>query len=441
MPPLFLGQKIGIANMTRKKIAIGIILIAVALLVSFLVVRPTFMNSHEAEHVNALPSFNKSAEKSAQNKIWVCPMHPEITQDHPGTCPICGMKLVESGTTEMHEHGIQVDSATLQRMGVRVARVKQGVIGQEIQTYGNVVVAENATFSVQSKYEGWVKKLYVHAVGENVKAGQVLYEIYSPELITRQRIYISSIQRRKQLLQTIPTSADTESDYVMELAMDAEKDRIKLHQEEGVSVESIQNIEEKKMPNDVVQIVAERSGVVSQINVKEGAFVSLANSILVLADISKVWVDVALYPDQLAQVKVGDGLIIKDPAGHDIHAQLSLINPVGIGNKIFARAELDNTRYHLRPGTFTDVTIQAKPHEALLLPRAAVIYTGQGKMVVLSRGEGHFLPVPVETGAESGDWVEIVDGLQQDSEVAINGQFLLDSAASMSATIERMHSN
>ena len=421
--------------MTRKTIAIGIILIATAFLGYYSVVRHADTNSEVVAQNNALPAFNKKA------KVWVCPMHPEISQDHPGDCPICGMKLVESGTADMHEHGIQIDSATRQRLGVRLTRVKQGIIGQEIQTYGNIAVAENTTFSVQSKYEGWIKKMYVHALGEKVKAGQVLYEIYSPDLIARQRNYISSIDRRKQLLQSIPTTADTESDYVMELTMDADKDRIKLHQEEGLSVESIKIIEEKKQPSDIVQIVAERSGVVSQINVKEGSFVNQTTSLFVLADVAKVWVEVALYPDQVAQVKMGDAATIKDQAGHEIHARLGLINPLANSNKVTARVELDNTAYHLRPGTFADVTIQAQPHEALLLPRAAVIYTGQGKMVVLSRGEGLYLPVPVETGMESGDWIEIVDGLQKDSEVAINGQFLLDSAASMSATTERMRSN
>jgi len=435
LPPLFSNRNK--VNMTRKQIAVSAFLIAVALLAFLLVTRPGRLNSHHDAPANALPSFNKST----LNKIWVCPMHPEITQDHPGTCPICGMKLVEASTSDIHEHGVHVDSATQQRLGVRLARVKQGVIGQEIQTYGNIAVAENTTFSVHPKYEGWIKKMYVHAVGEKVRAGQVLYEIYSPELINRQRTYLSSIDRRKQLLESIPTTADTESDYVMELTMDAAEDRDKLYSEEGVSVESIKHIEEKKQASDVVQIVAERSGVVSQINVKEGSFASQANSIIVLADTSKVWVNIVLYPDQVAQIKVGDAVTITDSAGHGIPSRISLINPLANNNKIVARAELDNTRYHLSPGTFTDVTIQAQAHEAMLLPRASVIYTGQGKMVMLSRGDGHFLPVPVETGVENGDWIEIIDGIQNESEVVVNGQFLLDSAASMSATTERMRSN
>jgi Cu(I)/Ag(I) efflux system membrane fusion protein len=423
--------------MTRKQVAVGVALIVAVILVSYLFARPSILHWNEAKHVAALPQINNSG----QHKYWVCPMHPEISQDHPGTCPICGMKLVESGSAEMHAHGIQVDSATVQRMGVRLVRIKQEVIGQAIQTYGNVVVAENKVFSVQPKYEGWIKKLYVHTTGEEVKAGQVLYEFYSPELITRQRTYLSSIERRKQLLQTIQTTPDTENDYVMEMTMDAAKDRVKLHQEEGVSVESIKNIEQKREASDVVQIVAERSGVVSQINVKEGAYVSSSNSILVLADVSKIWVDIVFYPDQVAQVKRGDDVTIRVAGGQEIHSKLAFINPLASNNKVIARVELDNTHYHLRPGTFADVTIQTQPHKALVLPRSAVMYTGQGNTVMLSRGDGRFLPVPVMTGVENGDWVEIVDGLQEDAEVAVNGQFLLDSASSISAASERMHSH
>lgn len=423
--------------MTRKQIAVSVVLIVAVVLVSYFFARPSMLQGNAAKQVSALPQINNAGPQ----KYWVCPMHPEISQDHPGICPICGMKLVEAGAAEMHVHGVQVDSATEQRMGVRLARIKQEVIGQAVQTYGNVVIAENKTFAVHPRYEGWIKKLYVHAAGEAVKAGQVLYEIYSPELITRQRTYLSSIERRKQLLQTIQTTADTENDYVMEMAMDAANDRLKLNQEEGVSVESIKTIEEKKQASEVVQIISERSGVVSQINVKEGSYVMSANPVLVLADVSNVWVDVVLYPDQVSQVKRGDAVTIRDRNGLEIHSRLSFINPLASGNKVIARVELDNARYHLRTGTFADVTIQVHPHKALVLPRSAVMYTGAGNMVMLSRGAGHFLPVPVTTGVENGDSVEIVDGLQKDAEVAVNGQFLLDSASSLSAASERMHAH
>lgn len=420
--------------MSRKQVA-SVALIAAILLVSYFFARPLIAHPGEAKRIEALTQINNMGP----DKYWVCPMHPEILQDHPGICPICGMKLVESGAAEMHAHGSQVDSATEQRLGVRLARIREETVAQDIETYGNVVVAENQTFSVQPKYEGWIKKLYVHAAGEEVRAGQVLYDFYSPDLVARQRTYLSSIERRKQLLETIQTTPDTENDYVMEMAMDAANDRAKLHQEEGVSVESIRTIEEKKQASDVVQIVAGRSGVVSQINVREGSYVMPSSPLLVLADVSRVWVEIALYPDQVAQVKRGDSVVIRDANGQETHARLSFINPLSSNNKVTARAVLDNASRHYRPGTFVDVAIRVRPHKALVAPRSAVLYSGRGNSVMLSRGNGHFLPVPVTTGVESGDRVEIVDGLQEGAEVAVNGQFLLDAAASLSAASERMH--
>jgi Cu(I)/Ag(I) efflux system membrane fusion protein len=419
--------------MTRKQIAITLSLIVAVLLTILFFGRGGLSPARETAHAELQP-----INKAAQHKTWVCPMHPEISQGHPGTCPICGMKLVESGATDNHEHGVRVDSATEQRMGIRLAGIKQGLIGQAVRTYGNVVAAEDAVFSVQPKYEGWIKKLYVHAVGDTVKAGQVLYEIYSPDLITRQRTYLSGIERRKQFLQTIQTTPDTENDYVMEMAMDGNNDRVKLHQEDGLSIESIQTIEERKQASDVVQIVAAYSGVVTQLNVKEGALVMPSAVMMTLADTSRIWIDVPLYPDQAGLVHVGDSVMLGATGQENISARIDYISPLADANKVRARIYLDNRRYRLRPGTFADVSIRIQPHEALLLPRSAIIYSPQGNSVMLSMGDGHFLPVHVETGVEEGEQVELLEGLRAGSEVAVNGQFLLDAASSMNAAIERM---
>lgn len=425
--------------MTKKIAAVlGLVAAAVAA-IYFIYIRPAALPLPGPGTDAARRNFSPVGQKNpADHRTWACPMHPEITQDHPGTCPICGMKLVEAHGAAAHEHSIHVDSATIQSLGIRLATVKHGAIGQEIQAYGNVVANENTVHTVHSRYDGWIKKLYVHAVGDNVRAGQVLYEIYSPDLITRERAYLSGIERRKQVLQTIPTTADTENQYVMDLAMDAAADRARLHVEEGVSVETIQLIEDRKQAVDVAQIVAGNSGAVAQINVREGAFVSASTPLLTLADVSRVWLDVALYPDQAGMVKAGDPVTIQVPNGLAIKARLDFISPLAENNKVHARVYLDNAKFHLRPGTFADVAIAAQSHEALLLPRSAVLYTAHGNLVMLSRGDGHFLPTPVETGSESGDSVEIISGVREGAEVAANGQFLLDSASSLEAAAERM---
>ncbi len=421
-----------------KKIAAVLVLAAAAAAALYLYSTRLAQPGPAAQVPGAQANAGSPDSIPADHRNWVCPMHPEISQDHPGTCPICGMKLVESNTAP-HEHGIQVDSATVQRLGIRLASVKHAMLGQEMLAYGNVVADENATYTVHTRYDGWIRKLHVHSVGERVRADQVLYEIYSPDLITRERTYLSSIDRRKQLLQTIPTTADTENPYVMDLTMDAASDRARLHSEEGVSIETIQFIEDNRQTVDNVKIAALHSGVVTQINVREGSFVSASMPLFTLADVSRIWVEVTLFPDQAGMVKTGDPVTVRLPDGQAVKARLDFVAQVAENNRVRARVYLDNANLHLRPGTFADVSIGAQPHDALVLPRSAILYTSHGNMVMLSRGNGHFLPVPVETGSESGDSVEIVSGLKEGAEVAVNGQFLLDAASSMNAAAERMH--
>lgn len=418
--------------MTKKRAAI--VALTAAVILSFYVAsRHISVTWHSATHASTLPTISQTGQK----KIRVCPMHPEIMQDHPGTCPICGMNLVESKDSGMHDHGIHVDTATVQRLGVRLASVKRTTLGQEIRTYGNVVVDERTLYNVHSKFDGWIKKSYVHSVGQRVDQGQVIYEIYSPDLIMRQKEYLKFLARRTQILQTIGKVPLEESEYVMDLLREFAKERAKFVQE-NVSLESLDQIEDSKQAQEVVKIVAEKSGVVTQIVGREGSAVTLAAPVLTLADISRVWIDVVIYPDQIGRVRKGDAVTVKGPGGQSIEAELDFIYPIAESNKVRARISLDNTKYHLIPGAFVDVILHAQAHEALALPRSAVMYTGQGNMVMVSQGEGHFLPLHIETGVESGEWIEVVDGLTEGAEVAVNGQFLLDSAASIGAAAERM---
>jgi Cu(I)/Ag(I) efflux system membrane fusion protein len=203
----------------------------------------------------------------------------------------------------------------------------------------------------------------------------------------------------------------------------------------------VQQIEDHKRVIEVVPILAAESGVVTQINAREGDNVTPAATLFALTDVNRVWVTATLYPDQAEQVSNGDEVTIISPDNQSIKSRLGFVNPVADNNKVSARMEIDNSQLHLRPGSFVDVTIHTRPHVALVVPSSAVLRTGEGNVVMLHRGEGHFLPVYVDTGIEKNDLIEITDGLQPGAEVAVNGQFLLDSAASMNAAIERMQSH
>ena len=149
-----------------KKIAASIALLAIVILSSYFYYRHISISSNEA-HVassgtpassNATTSTLPSINKPGQGKVWVCPMHPEIMQDHPGTCPICGMDLVESKNHTGHDHGVHIDTASIQKLGVRLASVKKSTVSREILTYGNVTADGKTAYSIHSSFDGWIKK-------------------------------------------------------------------------------------------------------------------------------------------------------------------------------------------------------------------------------------------------------------------------------------------
>lgn len=426
----------------NKNKATGIALLCIIILTAYFIYPHLSISWQAANSVssrlsattNALPGINPAG----QEKVWVCPMHPEIMQDHPGTCPICGMDLVESKHHAGHEQGIQVDSATLQKLGVRLAVVKKSPVSLDVNAYGNVSLDEGRLYSVHSKFDGWIKKSYIHSVGQRIEKGQTIYEIYSPELVMQQKAYLAFLVRRNQIMQSIGDARMEENEFVMDLLQDLARERTKfLH--ENVSLDTVQRIEDTRQPIDVVKIVSEESGVVTQINAREGSFAPPSATLFTLGDVSRVWVTATLYPDQAADVKVGDEITLTGADGQRIKGRLDFLSPLADNNKVTARASIVNS--HFRPGSFVDVTIHTQPREALVLPRSAVIHTGRGEMVMIFRGEGHFLPAYIDTGAETQDSIEVTDGLQTGAQVVVNGQFLLDSAASLNATAQRMMSD
>ncbi|MFZ1547498.1 MAG: efflux RND transporter periplasmic adaptor subunit, partial [Candidatus Nitrotoga sp.] len=230
--------------------------------------------------------------KAGKEEIWICPMHPEIIQNHPGNCPICGMDLVQSknSATHNHDHGIHVDTATIQKLGVRLEKIKSAPFSQEIRTYGNVIVDGNSLYNVHTKVDGWIRKLNINSVGQKIRKGQVIYEIYSPDLIAQQKDYLRYMVRRDQTLKTIgDISPLVVNPYVKDLLQELSRERTKFLYRD-ISIESVHQMEDSLQPIEVVKILAGQAGVVTQIKAREGNFVTPSATLFTLADISKVWV-------------------------------------------------------------------------------------------------------------------------------------------------------
>lgn len=351
------------------------------------------------------------------------------------------MDLVEvaNGQSE-HSAGIYVDGRTQQLLGVKIVSAEMRSMSNELNTYGTIALDEASIINVVPKVEGWIRKLHVTSIGQHVRAGQVLYEIYSPELVQQQREYLELLQRRDQMLQTMGQIIG-QADLAASLARERLRVREKFVYADMDDI-SLTQLETYRRPLNIVPVRATRAGVVTQLNVREGSYVTPGTSAITFANTQRIWINFGLYPDQSEWVKEGDTVTVKMPgsAGQLIRGRLQFVTPVADSavQTIPARIVVDNPGLSLRPGVFVDVVVVSNAHEALTVPRSAIIHTGKGDKVMLSQGEGHFVPIPVEVGLESGEFAEIIDGLQQGGEVAANGQFMLDAAASLNEAAQRM---
>lgn len=373
---------------------------------------------------------------------WICPMHAQIQQDHPGRCPICGMDLVRgSGASDVAQTGVAVDAVLQQRLGVRLVSVERRELRREIRSWGTVTTNEAAVFEVSTKVDGWLRKLHVGAVGDSVRAGQALYELYSPDLVQRQREYIELLRRGDQLREAVGMPTGQNAQMLASLARERLRNR-QLFENADLDRAFMDALDKYRRPSDVVVVRAARSGVVTRIGAREGSYVTPQTQLLSFADLSKVWVDVVLYPDQLTWIADGDAVtaITQDQQHRRISGRLQLPNPLidRATRTLRARLVLDNAGRTLLPGTYVDVQIATAAHPALAVPRSALIRTGTGDHVMVARADGRFAPEPVQTGMINDDYAEIVSGLDAGMQVAVKGQFLLDAAASLQATSQRM---
>ncbi|WP_435628286.1 efflux RND transporter periplasmic adaptor subunit [Candidatus Ferrigenium straubiae] len=405
-----------------------------------------------AAHLDQITAPDKA--KPAK-KLYVCPMHPQVIRDQPDElCPICGMDLVEldqpGASPAEHNHGVFIDTASQQRLGVRLAAAEWQTLSQDIHAYGNVIADESLVFNLSSKLEGVIKKLHVNSVGQQVEEGDAIYEIYSPELFKIQFEYVDVIKEKDKLMVPMASEdAHTNPDYRMTesemMAIQMNAKMRNLYTEKFQYFDAGQLIEELNTsyrPREVVEIRAPRSGFITKIDIREGSAIKPMDNLLSFANTSRVWIDVPLYPDQLAWVKNGDAVAVKPPKSNapEIKARLQFITPMvdSATRTVQARLSVDNPGNRLLIGSFLDVIIHTKPHKALAVPRSAVMRSGKGDWVMRSDGKGHFTPTRVETGIEASDSIEIIAGLQAGDQIAVNGQFLLDAAASMSDAAQRM---
>ena len=382
----------------------------------------------------AAPSANSTATHSQEGTpkgrhilYWAAPMNPKIHSDHPmkDSMGMAYLPVYASSPNAPKASGLSIDPRLAQNLGVRLVDVQRRPMGQAIHTVGTVAVDENRVYSVNPRFSGWVTRLNVRAVGDPVRRGQVLAEIYSPELYSAQQEYL--IARRQ--------GGTTEDSALLAAA----KAKLRLL---GMPEGEIAALAQRGTAQRDVPLLAPASGVVESLDVRQGGYVSPQTNIYAIANLDRVWVNVALYSYQLPWIRIGNPVRLHLPAypGKTWEGRLSFLYPTldPKSRTVTARLSFPNPGGNLRPGTYADATVLASPEETLAVPSSAVLRTAQGDYVMLGEGQGHFLPVEVALGPEADGWVAIDKGLKTGDRVVESAQFLLYSESQFQSVKARM---
>jgi len=367
---------------------------------------------------------------------YVCPMHPQIVRDQPGTCPLCGMDLVaKHGEATVNERPeVTLDASVVQNMGVRTAKVKRGEVQTHVHTQGTVTYDEDHIIQVHSRTPGWIETLKLRTDGEAVKRKDELAEFFSPLVVQVQLEYIAALEELD--MAKLKSIDQTEASAKVHSLRNSLK---LLHMMDM----DIMRLENYRTVQNTIPIIAPQSGVVTKLGVREGMYVEPEDTLFTIVDLSRVWIMVDIYEHQMSWIKPGLTATIKAPALRDRSWQgrIEFIYPEvdPVARTLRARIAISNPDQVLVPNMYVEVTISSKPKKnVLLVPRESVIPSGERETVVKSLGNGHFQPAEVTSGIWAGSDVEILSGLQENDEVVVSGQFLIDSESSLRADFARM---
>ena len=379
----------------------------------------------------------------ADKEIYTCPMHPSVIKDRPGACPVCGMNLVKKqvGETIKQENIQEMEKVTLsptQRLLANVATepVTRRNLSGEIYTVGKIDYDETNLAHVSARIGGRVDKLYVDFTGKEVKKGEPLLEIYSPDLVSAQQEYLLALNAYEKLKSG---SLDEPTQNSQSLLV-ASKEKLLLW---GITEDQITELKTTKKVKTHMVLYSPTSGTVIEKFVREGMYVMEGENLYDIADLKNVWMFGDIYEPEISDVKIGQEVEVKTQAYPDevFTGRISFIEPVLNPTTRTAkiRADFPNPHYKLKPEMYVEVKIKSGENQnCLTIPASAVINTGHRVVAWVEKEPNVFVPRDVKLGEKLGDFYVVLDGLSEGEMVASQGGFLIDSEAQLRAGMSGM---
>ena len=375
-----------------------------------------------------------SSQAFAEGEKYTCPMHPHYIATESGSCPICGMDLVlleeetdhkinssKDKSSNNSKKAITISPETIQNIGVRTQKATAAIFGNDVRSYGLVAPNVRIQHDISSRIDGWVEELKVTAVGDEVKKDQLLFSLYSPDLISAQQDYIAAI------------SSGLRSRII------SSKKRLKSL---GVQDRAINQIKKKRQKLQNIPFYSDVDGVVSKLNIRKGTYVKSGMQLAVIQDYSSVWINVSVAEKDLGFLKKDMKTEVTFPniSNEKRIARIDYIYPTidEVSRTGQIRLILNNENGKLRPGSYADVSFETISVKRLSVPLEAVLKSSDGDHVVVDLGNGRFESRQVKTGVSNKGRIQIISGLKEGENIVVSSQFLIDSESSLRESFRKM---
>ena len=367
----------------------------------------------------------KKAETGVVKKdaYYTCSMHPQVHQDHPGNCPICGMKLIAVSKTSKSDGKMNMQihlSAEQIRLGnIKADTIGGGTFGDKLILTGTLNFNQDKLSSVSATLEGRIDKLYFKNIGDYVKKGDKLYDLYSEQLNNAKQEYVNALEQ----MQTVGNSLINYGALV-----ESAKTKLLLW---GMTNAQISQLAQSKQVSTHTTFYSTDAGYITALNVQEGDYLMEGGTVVQLANLSTLWAEAQVYTTQMPLIRRSENAIvlIPDMNNETINGTIDFINPeINPDTRInLVRVTIPNKNNSLHPGMPVYITINNKQRSSLTLPADAVLRDSKGAMVWVQTNPGVYEMRMVKTGIEDNNAVEITSGLTNGEVVVTSGAYLLNS--------------
>jgi Cu(I)/Ag(I) efflux system membrane fusion protein len=373
------------------------------------------------------PKDKSSVEQTVnetKKTIWTCAMHPQIRMDHPGQCPICGMDLIP---LIQNTAPVNPDAVVMTEEGIKLAEVQTSIVSRQkpvkkIQLYGKIQADERLIQTQPAHIPGRIEKLFVNFTGEEVRQGQAIAQIYSPELVTAQKELLEALKMKE----------------MQPGLLDAAREKLRQWK---FTDSQIADIENSGVAKTVFDVYATVSGIVINKSVNVGDYVSQGAPLYEIADLSHIWALFDAYETDLPWIRKGDRITftLQSQPGKEFTGKVSFIDPVINPQTRVAsvRLEIPNTGNILKPDMFATGELTAHLAtlgNSLVIPQTSVLWTGTRSVVYVKLAdakEPSFVMREITLGPALSNSFVVQDGLTEGEEIVTNGTFSVDASAQL----------